>query len=118
MSGDNGSEVTSPKTWAILVWGLYLASYVTFAITALVGLAIAYVKRRDLSGTPFESHMTSAIHTFWISLIVGLIGIVLSFVGVGIIILILLIIWNVFRIVRGLIRAVDGKPIASPESWF
>ena len=109
---------TQPQTWAIIVWALFIASYFTIAITAIVAVIIAYVKRGDLAGTPFESHMTSAIRTFWITLIVGIIGIVLAFVGIGFIILGLLALWQLFRVIRGLVRALDGAPIADPAGWL
>jgi uncharacterized membrane protein len=109
---------TTPQTWAIIVWALFIASYFTAWITGIVGLVIAYVKRDDLVGTPFESHMTSAIRTFWISLIVGIIGVVLCFVLVGFLVLGLLALWHLFRVIRGLIRALDGQPIADPAGWL
>jgi uncharacterized membrane protein len=109
---------TTPQTWATIVWGLYIASYFTAWITGIVGLIIAYVKRGDLVGTPFESHMTSAIRTFWISLIVLIIGIVLCFVLIGFLVLGLLALWNLFRVIRGLIYAFDGKPIPDPTGWL
>lgn len=106
-----------PKTWAIAIWVLYLLGYLT-GITVIIGLIIAYVKRAELAGTPYESHMTSAIRTFWIGFIVGIIGFVLTFVGVGIIILGILVVWQLFRIIRGLIRAIDGRPIDDPAGWL
>jgi uncharacterized membrane protein len=109
---------TQPQTWAIVVWGLFIASYFTATMTGIVGVIIAYVKRDDLAGTPFESHMTSAIRTFWISLIVGIIGFVLVFVGIGFVILGLLMLWQLFRAIRGLVRALDGAPIADPTGWL
>lgn len=109
---------TDPKTWAMIVWGLYIASYFTAFITMIVGLIIAYVKRGELAGTPFESHMTSAIRTFWISLIGGIIGVVLSIVGIGVIILVALAVWQIFRVIRGMVRAVDGRPIDDPQGWL
>jgi uncharacterized membrane protein len=108
----------SPQTWAIVVWGLYGASFFTVGIASIVGVIIAYVKRGDLVGTPFESHMTSAIRTFWISLIVGIIGLLLALVIVGFVVLGLLALWQLFRIIRGLIRAIDGQPIADPAGWL
>ena len=109
---------TPPQTWAIVVWALFIASYFTATISGIVGLVIAYVKRGDLAGTPFESHMTSAIRTFWITVIVGIIGIVLAFIGIGFIILGLLAVWQLFRVIRGLVRALDGAPIADPTGWL
>jgi uncharacterized membrane protein len=109
---------TSAQTWAIVVWGLFLASIFSVAFTAIIGVIVAYIKRRDLGGTPFASHMTSAIRTFWITLIVGVIGFVLLLVGIGFIILGLLVLWHLFRVIRGLIRAIDGQPIADPVGWL
>jgi uncharacterized membrane protein len=109
---------TTPQTWAIVVWGMYAAAFFTAGLASVIGVIIAYVKRPELVGTPFESHMTSAIRTFWIGLIVGVIGFVLCFILIGIPILILLCIWQLFRTIRGLIRAIDGQPIANPTGWL
>jgi uncharacterized membrane protein len=34
------------------------------------------------------------------------------------VVLIGLIIWQLYRIIRGLIRALDGQPIENPLSWL
>jgi uncharacterized membrane protein len=108
---------TEQRNWTIAVWLLYLGGHITM-ITVIAGLIIAYMKRDAFVGTPYESHMTSAIRTFWISLVVGLIGMVLVIVGVGIFILIALVIWTLFRCVRGLVRAINGQPIENPTGWL
>ena len=105
------------RNWTIAVWLLYLGGHIT-VITVIAGLVIAYMKRPQFAGTPYESHMTSAIRTFWIALIGGLICIVLIFVLIGIPALIALAIWTIFRCVRGLVRAINGEPIADPEGWL
>jgi uncharacterized membrane protein len=47
------------KSWTLIVWGLYLASFFSLATTQIIGLIIAYVKRSDAAGTmrsaPFGS---------------------------------------------------------------
>jgi uncharacterized membrane protein len=108
---------TDPKTWAIIVWVLYLASGIT-GITVIVGLVIAYVKRAELAGTPYGSHMTYAIRTFWLGLIGVIIGIVLTFVLIGIVVLIAVAVWMLYRMIRGLILALDGRAIPDPEGWL
>jgi len=110
-------QQSEPRNWTIAVWVLYLGGYIT-GISILVGLIIAYIKRPDFAGTPYHSHMTYAIRTFWISLIVGIIGVVLCFVIVGFFVLIALAIWQIYRCVRGIIRAADGRPIENPEGWW
>lgn len=117
---------TAGRMWAIAVWALYLASYLSLTLTSIIGLIIAYVKRRSLAGTPYASHMTSAICTFWISLPIGIIGIVLLFASVflpalvvlGAIVLGLLAVWQIFRAFRGFARAVDDEPIDNPYGWL
>lgn len=111
-------ESVKPQTWAIVVWGLFVAAIFSLALTALLGVIVAYVKRPDLAGTAYHSHMTSAIRTFWTGLIVGILGSLLSVIGIGILILIALAVWVVFRVVRGLIRALDGRPIEHPAGWL
>lgn len=117
MSMQTSNSATEPKTWALIVWGLYVASYFT-GITAIIGVVIAYVKRAELAGTPFESHMTYAIRTFWISLIGIIIGCLLLIVGIGFIVLAALVVWQIYRTIRGIIRALDSQPIDNPEGWL
>ena len=107
-----------PRSWAITVWLLYLISFVTVGLTALVGLIIAYVKRPELASTPFGSHMTYAIRTFWISLVGGLLGAILSVVLIGYLVIVVVGLWSLFRCVKGLIKALDGRAIDKPTGWL
>jgi uncharacterized membrane protein len=107
-----------PRSWALSVWALYLVSIVTIGLTAVAGLIIAYVKKPELASTPFGSHMTYAIRTFWISLIGWLLGAVLSVVLIGYPLLLLVGLWTFFRCIRGLIKALDGRPIDDPTGWL
>lgn len=118
MSMQTTESGTDPRTWAMIVWGLYIASYFTAFVTMIVGLVIAYVKRGELADTPFESHMTSAIRTFWISLAGFILGALLLIVGIGFIIWAALAVWHIFRVIRGMMRAIDGRPIDDPAGWL
>ena len=76
-------DMASLRTIVMLCYVLFLIACVS-GVTAIAGVIIAYVKRRDGAGTPFESHMIYAIRTFWIGLGVELIGLILSVVGIGV----------------------------------
>jgi uncharacterized membrane protein len=117
MSVQEPVQQSEARNWTMAVWLLYLGGHIT-VITVIAGLIIAYMKRDAFEGTPYQSHMVSAIRTFWISLVVGLIGLVLVIVGVGIFILVALAIWTIFRCVRGLVRAINGQPIDDPRGWL
>ena len=62
--------------------------------------------------------MNYAIRTFWLGLIGVVIGIVLTFVMIGFLVLILVAAWMIYRMVRGLICALDGRPITNPEGYL
>ncbi len=102
---------------AIAVWVLYLAGFLTL-VTFFVGLGVAYLKRVQCGGSPYASHMTSAIRTFWITASVGLIGFYLSFFAIGIPILVVLGAWVLYRCLRGLASALNGEPIEDPTGWL
>ena len=92
--------------------GLFFVTVIICAtFIEFISIIIAYVKRDKLAGTPFESHATSAIRTFWISLVGLLPSMIVPLIP-------LLVIWKTFRVVRGLYRAMGGKPIANPTGWF
>jgi uncharacterized membrane protein len=117
MSLETTNSSLNPRTWTIIIWALYLGSFVT-GISGIVGVVLAYMKRADLAGTPFESHAISAIRTFWISLVAGLICLVLTLVLIGPLLMLAVGAWVLSRSIRGLVKALDSKPIADPQGWL
>jgi uncharacterized membrane protein len=97
------------RMFSIIVYALFIAAFCN-GFTAIIGVIIAYVKRSDARGTPYESHFTNAIEVFWISLVIGLIAIPLWFVFLlGALIHLCLIVWYLYRSIKGLVRALDGQ---------
>ncbi len=105
------------RNWPIIIWALYIAAFITLGLTMLIGAIIAYVKRPELKGTPAESHMTYAIVTFWVTVIVSAVRNAAPFDLSGVV-FVPLMIWQLVRIFRGFLRAVDGKPIDKPLGLF
>jgi uncharacterized membrane protein len=95
---------------AILAYVLYLLGWPSLHLSTIVALVLAYVQRGDSRGTIWESHFSNVIETFWISLIVGIVAIPLCFIGIGFVVLAFLFVWFLFRTIKGLIRAIDGRP--------
>src|SRR5277367_5354654 len=58
------------RIFAIVVYVLYLLSAPSIFSTMLIGVVVAYVKRGEARGTPFESHFANAIELFWVTLVV------------------------------------------------
>lgn len=99
-----------------LVYLLYLLSFV-LGISMIVGLVFAYVNRGQ-SDDWIETHYTYVIRTFWIGLLYFFIGLVLSVLLVGVLVLIAVAIWVIVRCVLGLQKVSRQEPIADPQSWW
>ena len=93
LAQQNNANMASFAYIAMLV-GLFIP------FVALAGVVMAYVYR---GGDPVvDSHFSNIIKVFWISLVVGFIGVILCFVVVGWFVLIGLYVWSIYRMVKGL----------------
>jgi len=95
---------------AIIAYGLFLAGWPTLHLATIAAVILAYVKRGESAGTIWESHYSNVIHTFWISLLIGVVAFPLCFVLIGIPIMGLMIVWFLYRTIKGLVLAIDNKP--------
>lgn len=102
---------------ATIISLLYLAGFVV-GVTSLVGVILALVWKDEVAGTWEESHLQFHIMTFVIGLVVGIIGLILSFVLIGIPILLALTVWILVRSVVALLKAQKQEPIADPKTWL
>jgi uncharacterized membrane protein len=100
-----------------IVYVLYLVGLVV-GITPLIGVIMAYVNR---SGAPewAQSHYRLQIRTFWIGLLYGVIGIALSLVIIGWLLLLFTVVWMIVRCVKGLkfASAMQSYPNATTWLW-
>ncbi|MCP2041405.1 putative membrane protein [Neisseria sp. HSC-16F19] len=105
------------RTYMYITYALFALAPLIGGITALIGVILAYIKRDEMRGTVYEDHMYFLIKTFWVSLIGGIIGAVLAFVLIGFLILALLAIWYIVRVVVGVVKLIDNKPVTR-EGWM
>lgn len=99
------------RSYTIIIYGLYLAAVFCGGATGIVGVIMAYIKRAEFKGTVWESHIENAIHAFWVWLLLFVAGIplLLAF-GLGFLLMGGAFIYFLYRTIRGLIAAIDGKP--------
>jgi len=105
----HAADLENGRIMAIVAYVLFLLGWPTLHLATIAGVILAYVQRGDMRGTLWESHFEAMIATFWISLVVGLVAIPLCFVLVGIPLLIGLVIWFLYRNIRGLVHAIESK---------
>ncbi len=112
MSGAPQQESASSdsRTLSIIAYGLFLVGWPTLHLATIAAVILAYIKRGEAAGTIWESHFNNVIHTFWISLLIGVVVFPLCLVLIGIPLMGLLIVWFLYRTIKGLVQAIDNKP--------
>lgn len=112
------------KSSAEFVYLMYALTFL-LALPALIGIFVAYGKVGDYKGTYLESHFRWQIHTFWGYLALGLIMLtmifypmeltglaILSKIGIAIVMGLVMIIWLIYRIVKGWMSLSDLRPVS------
>jgi uncharacterized membrane protein len=99
-------------TMAHVVYGLYLFHLF------VIGIVVAYLKRRQVEGTWLASHYQWQIRTFWLGFLFAAIALVLSHFLVGILLFALLDLWLLWRILKGWFLLGSSRPIENPTAWF
>jgi uncharacterized membrane protein len=97
---------------AKVVYILYAVGFIV-GITWLIGVVIAYIYRSDAPEL-LKSHFTFQIWTFWLALIGGVVGVLTTFIVIGFLILLALLVWQIVRIVKGWKWLADGQPVPNP----
>lgn len=98
-------------------------AYVTYAVgllilfTPVVGVIMAYVKRDEAQGSIYASHIDYLIKTFWVSLVGTVLGTFTTLILIGWLILLITAIWFIYRVVIGLIKLNEDKPVSN-QGWF
>lgn len=100
---------------ANLIYILYLVAVVT-GITAVVGVIMAYMAKDDAPDW-LRSHYRNQIHIFWKGLVYSLIGLVLTFVVIGLLVWLAAFIWYVVRVVKGMQALSKREAYPNPDSW-
>ncbi len=108
----NAKEAGSAK----LVYILYLVSII-IGPTGIVGLVIAYINRGS-APIWLQSHYQFQIRTFWIGMLYGFIGALLTQVLVGWLVLLFTLVWLVVRCVKGLQALDQEEAISDPTDWL
>ena len=103
-------ELNQLKQYNLITYILYLVGFVV-GITGLIAIIMNYVKRNEMRGTWLESHVDWQIKTFWYRLIGNVVGFLLTAILIGYVIILVVFIWHVYRLIKGLIALNDNKPI-------
>ncbi len=95
---------------------LYLVNMIV-PFCGLVGVVMAYINK-DEAPEWLQSHYQFAIRTFWIGILYGIISIILTFVVIGVLLLLGLLVWIIVRCVKAMNLIDQGQPHPNPTSWW
>ncbi|BCN92220.1 hypothetical protein THMIRHAM_00050 [Thiomicrorhabdus immobilis] len=98
-----------------IIYVLFLANFI-LPFTSLIGVIMAYVNKGD--GNFLDSHYQFQIRTFWIGLLYAIVGILLTAVLIGWLILLFYAIWIIVRCVKGFKYLGKQQPMPDPTSWM
>ncbi len=106
------------RTMALAVYALYLVGFLTAFLTAVGGVILAYVVRKDAPEW-LQSHYEFQIRTFWGGLIGSVVGLILiPALGLGFLVWLAAGLWFLIRSVAGLGQLLNNKPYPTPRSWL
>ncbi len=107
----------SQNNFMLAIYILFALSIVLGGLTAVVGAILAYLKRNDMRGTIYETHISYLLRTFIVTFIGFILGSILSIIGVGMILIALVGIWYLFRVVVGIVKFAN-KQTVTPTGYF
>lgn len=101
---------------AKVVYILYLVGIVV-ALTAVVGVVMAYVKKPD--APPWlASHYRFQIRTFWIGLLYSIVGMITWPILIGGLVMLFVLVWLIMRCVKGMSLLDKAQPMENVETWL
>jgi uncharacterized membrane protein len=126
---DAAGGASDLRSLTIVCYVLFLLASVN-GLTAIIGVIIAYVKRRDALATIWHSHFNNLILVFWVMVGAAILGFLTWPIAIGaffvawpgfwppaiglpfafaFLIFPLLAIWYLYRLIRGLVRASEER---------
>jgi len=106
----------SLRNVSLIVYGLFLLGFVTsglFTFATLAAVIIIYLKRGDAAGSIYATHFDWLMNTFLWSLLWFALSFLTMFIGIGWIGLIATFVWVLYRVIKGGLLLLDGKPVST-----
>lgn len=114
MIESDASQANESERNTLLVCYVLHAAAILVGLTAIVGVIINHIKVNETTNQFVRSHHRWMLRTFWFGLLWTCVSIVLSFVAIGFIGFIIVGVWWIYRIVRGILNFSDRKAMPLP----
>lgn len=104
----SGSDNELRRITAI-VYALQAAGFLTGGLTMIAAVILNYIKREDVTDKFIASHFRWQIRTFWFGLLWFALAAPSTLIGIGFILIYAIVIWLIYRIIKGWVRLSEGK---------
>ena len=102
----------NPLQPAVIIYILYFVGF-AFGPIALGGVIYAYIEKGK--DPVLDTHLNFQIQTFWIGVVMLVVGFVLSLVLIGWLVLLFWVVWTIVRCITGIQLAQAQQPITAVE---
>lgn len=102
----------NPRQLIHVIYGLFALGILSagiFGVAIIASIVLAYIKRSDLVGTVYASHLDWIIKTFWWGLLWFILSLIASLFFIGYLTGLIVIIWVVYRIAKGWLAHFAGE---------
>ncbi len=105
------SPPEAERNTLLIAYILHIVAPFTFWTAAIVGVIIDHIKINETSNEFIRSHHRWLIHTFWWGLVWLAVATALMILLVGYLIYVIVAIWWLYRVVRGVLAFMENRPI-------
>lgn len=101
-----------PKQLIHIIYALFALGILSagiFGVAIIAAVVLAYIKRADLVGTVYASHIDWIIKTFWWGLLWLILSLLASLIFIGYLTGLIAMIWIVYRIAKGWLAHFAGE---------
>ncbi|MBP6115628.1 MAG: hypothetical protein KBC57_11075 [Neisseriaceae bacterium] len=97
----------------LMVYIAVAAGLVTGGVGTIIGLIYAYVRRNDIQGSIYHSHLNYLIKTIWITFGLSVLGFLTTVILIGFVIMFAAFVWYVYRVIYGFVKWNDHQSVVA-----
>lgn len=95
-----------------IMYGLFALGVISaglFGVALLAAVVLAYMKRGDAAGTVYARHFDWIIMTFWWGLLWSVLSALATYIFIGWLTGLAVLVWVLYRITRGWLALFEGR---------
>lgn len=115
---ENASGDLNLRKLTHVMYGLFALGLISgglFGMAVLAAIVLAYMKRADAAGTVYARHFDWLIMTFWWGLLWGVLSALATYIFIGWLTGLVVLVWLLYRVARGWLALFEGRAPSTIE---